>query len=56
MAHQIDRHGEHGGWDAVQVDLAQHWVPVYYILGDGSRFRPGMRDLRAGQALPASPT
>lgn len=37
------------------VDTAQHWVPVYYVHGDGAGLRPGMIDLRPGKPLPATP-
>ena len=39
----------------VRVDIAAHWVPVYYVAGDGRSLTPGMFDLRPGCALPAVP-
>jgi ectoine hydroxylase-related dioxygenase (phytanoyl-CoA dioxygenase family) len=36
----------------VQVELDRHWVPVYYLRGDGTSLKPGMRDLRPGRPLP----
>ncbi len=38
-----------------RVDLARHWSPVYYVRGNGRSLAPGMRDLRPGCPLPATP-
>lgn len=39
----------------VDVDLDKHWVPIYYLRGNGKSLKPGMRDLRPGKPLPAHP-
>jgi hypothetical protein len=39
----------------VQVDHAKHWVPIYYVAGDGRSLAPGMIDLSPGRPLPATP-
>jgi ectoine hydroxylase-related dioxygenase (phytanoyl-CoA dioxygenase family) len=38
----------------VTVDVGDHWVPVYYVYGDGRSLKPGVVDLRPGKALPAT--
>ncbi len=38
-----------------KVDLEVHGKPVYYVRGDGSGYREGFRDLRAGKPLPGDP-
>ncbi len=42
----------YGDATRVEVDLDRHWVPVFYVHGDGSGLKPGMIDLRPGRPLP----
>jgi ectoine hydroxylase-related dioxygenase (phytanoyl-CoA dioxygenase family) len=39
----------------VKVDIKDHWVPVYYVHGDGANLQPGVIDLRPGRLLPPTP-
>ncbi len=39
----------------VRVDVGNHWVPVYYVHGDGRSLKPGVIDLRPGKPLPSTP-
>ncbi|NRA38083.1 MAG: phytanoyl-CoA dioxygenase family protein [Planctomycetes bacterium] len=42
----------YGNAATVEIDLAEHNKPVYYMRGDGSNLKKGYRDFRPGCTLP----